>query len=518
MERKVKNSFFGENIVTKHYTILHTLGQGGFGEVKLAQHRVTGAQVAIKIVSKGEQSFTSISSEVAIMKSIEHPNIVRLFHVIESKKSVYMVMEFASGGDLHDYVLEKGQVEEGEARKLFYQITCALSYCHSKGIVHHDLKPENILVDGSGSVKLSDFGLSAIVQAGEKLLMFCGTDVFWAPELFDGKAYEGPPVDVWSLGMTLYYILTGSLPFSEDTTCELEQQIRHLTFQFPACLSAEVQQLTHYILTADPRGRPTVADIIQHPWLKADQEQRQEIPPTQSYRNVLGTMRGLGYHSQEIRDSLMKKSYNHIMATFLLLQHQTPQGDSSSRQEEEVKDCDDPPCLPLTDPVNSFQRRLSATALHSVIKSVAPEHQKGGDRQKGRRPASWPAVATCRGPTKARNIRASHCGIQDARHDTSDGQKGERGSVSSGLPPRPPTLGAESPITSGQPQSGTIRPTQGDDDHGGTTTFRKKWRRAARGLAKFVRGLCCCCVLVSKRKSQLHAFGETGQGSSKCGG
>jgi serine/threonine protein kinase len=201
-----------------------------------------------------------------------------------------MVMEFAGGGDLHNYVLEKGRLEEGE-------VTCALSHCHSKGIVHHDLKPSNILVNGSGSVKLSDFGLSAIVQAGEKLLMFCGTDVFWAPELFDGKAYEGPPVDVWSLGMTLYYILTGSLPFSEDTTCELEQQIRHLTFQFPACLSAEVQQLTHYILTANPRGRPTVADIIQHPWLKADQDQRQEIPPTQSYRNV---------HSREIRDSLMK--------------------------------------------------------------------------------------------------------------------------------------------------------------------------------------------------------------------
>ena len=206
MAISVNNSVHIEN-----YDILQTIGEGQFAKVKLARHVLTKEVVAIKVIQKTNQSSSGLkewNQEINSLKTVSHANIVKLLEVIDTEEALFIVMEYVSGGDLFTYLEAKGRLTEGEARGLFRQLVSALQHCHQRGVVHRDLKLGNLLLDANNNVKISDFGLSNQWHPGKKLDTFCGSPAYMAPELFLRMPYTGPEVDVWSLGVILYTMVT----------------------------------------------------------------------------------------------------------------------------------------------------------------------------------------------------------------------------------------------------------------------------------------------------------------------
>jgi len=221
------------------YKIIKTLGKGNFAKVKLAIHLPTGREVAIKVIDKtplNSSAREKLYREVKIMKLLNHPNIVRLFQVIESERSLYLVMEYASGGELFDHLVKNGRMREPDARMLFRQLVSAIEYCHRKSVVHRDLKAENLLLDQHMNIKIADFGFSNTFDANAPLETFCGSPPYAAPELFMGRKYSGPEVDSWSLGVVLYTLVIGILPFDGGNLKELRENVIRGKYQVPYCL------------------------------------------------------------------------------------------------------------------------------------------------------------------------------------------------------------------------------------------------------------------------------------------
>uniref|UniRef100_A0A452VNS4 non-specific serine/threonine protein kinase n=1 Tax=Ursus maritimus TaxID=29073 RepID=A0A452VNS4_URSMA len=226
------------------YDVERTLGKGNFAVVKLARHRVTKTQVAIKIIDKtrlDSSNLEKIYREVQIMKLLNHPHIIKLYQVMETKDMLYIVTEFAKNGEMFDYLTSNGHLSENEARKKFWQILSAVEYCHSHHIVHRDLKTENLLLDGSMDIKLADFGFGNFYKSGEPLSTWCGSPPYAAPEVFEGKEYEGPQLDIWSLGVVLYVLVCGSLPFDGPNLPALRQRVLEGRFRIPFFMSQDCE-------------------------------------------------------------------------------------------------------------------------------------------------------------------------------------------------------------------------------------------------------------------------------------
>uniref|UniRef100_UPI00398F7B15 MAP/microtubule affinity-regulating kinase 3a isoform X9 n=1 Tax=Pristiophorus japonicus TaxID=55135 RepID=UPI00398F7B15 len=310
-----------------NYRLLKTIGKGNFAKVKLARHILTGREVAIKIIDKTQLNPTSLQKlfrEVRIMKCLNHPNIVKLFEVIETEKTLYLVMEYASGGEVFDYLVAHGRMKEKEARAKFRQIVSAVQYCHQKQIVHRDLKAENLLLDADMNIKIADFGFSNEFTIGNKLDTFCGSPPYAAPELFQGKKYDGPEVDVWSLGVILYTLVSGSLPFDGQNLKELRERVLRGKYRIPFYMSTDCENLLKRFLVLNPSKRGTLEQIMKDRWINAghdDDELRPFIEPdldiTESKR--IDIMVGMGYSREEIQESLAKMKYDEITATYLLL-------------------------------------------------------------------------------------------------------------------------------------------------------------------------------------------------------
>ncbi|KAJ3602447.1 hypothetical protein NHX12_030202 [Muraenolepis orangiensis] len=254
----------------KHrYDFLETLGKGTYGKVKKAKER-SGRMVAIKSIRKekikDEQDLVHIRREIEIMSSLSHPHIITIYEVFENKDKMVIVMEYASRGDLYDYIGETQKITEREARHFFRQIVSAVHYCHQNGIVHRDLKLENILLDGNGNIKIADFGLSNLYHDDEYLQTFCGSPLYASPEIVNGRPYRGPEVDTWSLGVLLYTMVHGTMPFDGNNHKTLVRQISTGNYRRPTNPS-DACGLIRWMLMVNPDRRATVEEIAGHWWL-----------------------------------------------------------------------------------------------------------------------------------------------------------------------------------------------------------------------------------------------------------
>ncbi|XP_072300752.1 serine/threonine-protein kinase SIK1 [Eucyclogobius newberryi] len=322
----------GRPLQVGFYEIIRTLGKGNFAVVKLARHKVTKTQVAIKIIDKtrlNPSNLEKIYREVQIMKLLNHPHIIKLYQVMETKDMLYIVTEYAKNGEMFDHLTSNGRLSEDEARKKFWQILSAVDYCHRHHIVHRDLKTENLLLDANMNIKLADFGFGNFYNAGDPLSTWCGSPPYAAPEVFEGKEYEGPGLDIWSLGVVLYVLVCGSLPFDGPSLPALRQRVTEGRFRIPFFMSQDCENLIRKMLVVDPAKRITVAQINQHRWMLADPTvslQTFSQPLTEYNSNlgdysepVLNIMNTLGIDRQRTIESLQSSSYNHFSAIYYLL-------------------------------------------------------------------------------------------------------------------------------------------------------------------------------------------------------
>ncbi|XP_029109726.1 serine/threonine-protein kinase BRSK1-like isoform X4 [Scleropages formosus] len=237
-----------------------TLGKGQTGLVKLGVHCVTGQKVAIKMVNReklSESVLMKVEREIAILKLIEHPHVLKLYDVYENNRHLYLVLEHVSGGELFDYLVKKGRLTPKEARKFFRQIISALDFCHSHAICHRDLKPENLLLDEKNNIRIADFGMASL-QVGDRLLeTSCGSPHYACPEVIRGEKYDGRRADVWSCGVILFALLVGALPFDHDNLRQLLEKVKSGVFHMPHFIPPDCQALLRGMIEVNPDKRLT---------------------------------------------------------------------------------------------------------------------------------------------------------------------------------------------------------------------------------------------------------------------
>lgn len=298
------------------YQIIKTLGEGSFGTVKLAYHLATHDRVALKIINRKTLAKSDmqghVEREISYLRLLRHPHIIKLYDVIKSKDEIIMVIEYA-GKELFDYIVQKGRMEEDEARRFFQQIISAVEYCHKHKIVHRDLKPENLLLDENMKVKIADFGLSNIMTDGNFLKTSCGSPNYAAPEVISGKLYAGPEVDVWSCGVILYVMLCGRLPFDDEFIPNLFKKISEGVYTIPSGLSPGAKSLLRRMLVVNPLNRITVDEIMQDPWFRYNIDRSLLPPEAQDDNNtredidfslVTALSLTMGFSKEQIYDAL----------------------------------------------------------------------------------------------------------------------------------------------------------------------------------------------------------------------
>ncbi|XP_030820729.1 serine/threonine-protein kinase SIK3 isoform X2 [Camarhynchus parvulus] len=266
------------------------------------------------------------------MKMLCHPHIIRLYQVMETERMIYLVTEYASGGEIFDHLVAHGRMAEKEARRKFKQIVAAVNFCHCRNIVHRDLKAENLLLDANLNIKIADFGFSNIFTPGQLLKTWCGSPPYAAPELFEGKEYDGPKVDIWSLGVVLYVLVCGALPFDGSTLQNLRARVLSGKFRIPFFMSTECEHLIRHMLVLDPSKRLSMEQICKHKWMKlgeADAEFDRLIAECQHLKterqleplneDVLLAMADMGLDKERTVQSLRADAYDHYSAIYSLL-------------------------------------------------------------------------------------------------------------------------------------------------------------------------------------------------------
>ncbi|UMM28305.1 hypothetical protein L5515_011206 [Caenorhabditis briggsae] len=271
----------------KHrFEITKKLGSGTYGKVSLAYDHKFDREVAVKLIKKSaiesKADLVRIRREIRIMSALNHPNIIQIYEVFENKDKIILVMEYSSGGELYDYVSRCGSLPEAEARRIFRQITSAVLYCHKHRVAHRDLKLENILLDQNNNAKIADFGLSNYFADKNLLTTFCGSPLYASPEIINGTPYKGPEVDCWSLGILLYTLVYGSMPFDGRDFNRMVRQIKRGAYFEPETPST-ASMLIRNMLRVNPERRATIFDIASHWWLNLEENMPviQELPENQ---------------------------------------------------------------------------------------------------------------------------------------------------------------------------------------------------------------------------------------------
>ncbi|XP_014640618.1 PREDICTED: serine/threonine-protein kinase SIK3 isoform X3 [Ceratotherium simum simum] len=320
------------------------------------------------------------------MKMLCHPHIIRLYQVMETERMIYLVTEYASGGEIFDHLVAHGRMAEKEARRKFKQIVTAVYFCHCRNIVHRDLKAENLLLDANLNIKIADFGFSNLFTPGQLLKTWCGSPPYAAPELFEGKEYDGPKVDIWSLGVVLYVLVCGALPFDGSTLQNLRARVLSGKFRIPFFMSTECEHLIRHMLVLDPNKRLSMEQICKHKWMKLGdtdpnfdrliaecqqlKEERQMDPLNE---DVLLAMEDMGLDKERTLQSLRSDAYDHYSAIYSLL--------CDRHKRHKTLRVGAPPSMPRTmafqTPVNIQAEQAGTTMNISVpqVQLINPENQ-----------------------------------------------------------------------------------------------------------------------------------------------
>ena len=318
---------------TDFFSFGKVVGVGSFAKVRVARHKLTGQHVAIKTYEKAKikdpNQWRRIQQEIKLMERLDHPLVIRLFETVESSRRIHLVMEYLGTSNLCTHVKAKRKLHEDEARRIFSQIAQGLEYMHVQSIIHRDIKLENVLFDEDRNAKLIDFGFSVQCK-DKKLKVFCGTPSYMAPEIVKRTEYRGKPVDIWSLGVVLYAMMSGCFPFSAKTYPDLYKKIIKGHFRFPESFSPSLRDLVSNMLRADPNERFTVQQCRNHPWVKqytpkslkctkaaqytVSKDARHDI-----YREVLDRMMVLGINRDELVSDIMHRKRNSLTCCYYLL-------------------------------------------------------------------------------------------------------------------------------------------------------------------------------------------------------
>ncbi|KAI9028167.1 kinase-like domain-containing protein [Phycomyces nitens] len=326
------------------YWLGKTLGRGSSGRVKIGIHKITGEKVAVKIIAKSHLASNvsvekAVKREIAVMKLINHPNIMSLIDVIDLSDSpnLYLILEYVQGGELFEYLVSQGRLSESEARKYFQQIIFGLDYCHRHLICHRDLKPENLLLDKEKSIKIADFGMASLQPTGSLLETSCGSPHYASPEIVNGIPYDGSASDIWSCGIILYALLSGHLPFDDDNIRQLLNKVKVGKYKMPEHFSDNAKDLIQSILVIDPAKRLTMKQVQEHPWFTIDPPANPSTlpdPPTAEEigrpvsdaseidDRILATLKDLwtDLTAENVIEALLNKEYNMQKVTYVLLQ------------------------------------------------------------------------------------------------------------------------------------------------------------------------------------------------------
>ena len=259
-----------KEILIGDYILKHTIGKGTFSRVKLGINKNTGEKVAIKILDKTKivekEDLERIIREMKMLSELDNEHIIKVYQIYENERNYLIIMEYCSGGELFNYIVEKQRLSEDEASYFYYQLIQGVEYIHSKGIAHRDLKPENLLLDQNKKLKIIDFGLSNYFDGEKKLETPCGSPCYASPEMVGGNKYDGFLIDIWASGIILFAMLCGYLPFEDDNNDILFKQILGGKIEYPKYLSEISKDLMKKIIETNPKKRIIIDDIKKHPF------------------------------------------------------------------------------------------------------------------------------------------------------------------------------------------------------------------------------------------------------------
>ena len=336
-----------------------------------------------------------VAREIHILKLIRHPNIVQLYEIIETQKNCYLIMEYANGGELFDYIVANTRVKEPEACSFFQQIIAGVEYIHQLGVVHRDLKPENLLLDEKKNIKIVDFGLSNTYSQGQLLKTACGSPCYAAPEMIAGKRYVGSNVDIWSCGVILYALICGFLPFEDPNTAKLYKKILGGEFAVPKYISLDARDLLHRVLNTDPEQRYNVDEIRQHKWFNLHQPvclnkglivAKNEIPIDRPVQRMLEQF---GFDELYTLRCLNANKHNQVTTTYYLLLKQFQENGTVNiklpARSKSIQDKVRPPSSeraprPLEDQKNARQESSEAAA-DAKATSLQPKRETENENE-----------------------------------------------------------------------------------------------------------------------------------------
>ncbi|XP_074714289.1 hormonally up-regulated neu tumor-associated kinase isoform X2 [Strix uralensis] len=336
-----------------NYLIGRKLGEGSFAKVREGLHVLTGEKVAVKVIDKKRAKkdtyvTKNLRREGQIQQMIRHPNIAQLLDILETENSYYLVMELCPGGNLMHKIYEKKRLEEHEARKYIRQLILAVEHLHRAGVVHRDLKIENLLLDEDNNIKLIDFGLSncaGILGYSDPFSTQCGSPAYAAPELLARKKY-GPKIDVWSIGVNMYAMLTGTLPFTVEPfslRALYQKMVDKEMNPFPTQLSTAAINFLRLLLEPDPAKRPNIQQALANRWLNENYPGR--APPNVTYPNrihledlsqsvLLHMTEKLGYKNSDVINTVLSNRASHTLAIYFLLNKKLERYLASLRKSE----------------------------------------------------------------------------------------------------------------------------------------------------------------------------------------